>query len=313
MKKRNMVLEQIQKYRLGYFLGILLVAMDAIATYIYPQLITNILDKAVPKKDPSAIIINVVYMAMCQFVSITVALLLSYLFCRMSNKFIIRIKLLLINSMFQIDGKEIEAKSNLFMTSMSTDINIIEMLSSRMLSDLSIQIVTVLITAVILIQINPFIFWFMLLIYPTLIVVQIFFNKKIRGQSRKVMGKTDIGNGLVKEFVSNLYEYMALNGRNYYVNKFCNNENLLRKEILKQNMLMAYNRTVPQTISTSIFLIVLAISGIMVINGKIQIGELTVIIMYTQRMFNPLSSILLVIGQFQKAKVSIDRINEIIG
>ena len=252
-------------------------------------------------------------MAVCQFVSITVALLLSYLFCRMSNKFIIRIKLLLINSMFQIDGKEIEAKSNLFMTSMSTDVNIIEMLSSRMLSDLLIQIVTVLITAVILIQINPLIFWFMLLIYPILIVVQIFFNKKILGQSRKVMGKTDIGNGLVKEFVSNLYEYMALNGRNYYVNKFCNNENLLRKEILKQNMLMAYNRTVPQTISTSIFLIVLAISGIMVINGKIQIGELTVIIMYTQRMFNPLSSIMLVIGQFQKAKVSIDRINEIIG
>lgn len=313
MKKRNMVLEQIQKYRLGYFFGILLVAMDAIATYIYPQLITNILDKAVPQKDPGAIITNVVYMAVCQFVSITVALLLSYLFCRMSNKFIIRIKLLLINSMFQIDGKEIEAKSNLFMTSMSTDVNIIEMLSSRMLSDLLIQIVTVLITAVILIQINPLIFWFMLLIYPILIVVQIFFNKKILGQSRKVMGKTDIGNGLVKEFVSNLYEYMALNGRNYYVNKFCNNENLLRKEILKQNMLMAYNRTVPQTISTSIFLIVLAISGIMVINGKIQIGELTVIIMYTQRMFNPLSSILLVIGQFQKAKVSIDRINEIIG
>ena len=313
MKKRNMVLEQIQKYRLGYFFGILLVAMDAIATYIYPQLITNILDKAVPQKDPGAIITNVVYMAVCKFVSITVALLLSYLFCRMSNKFIIRIKLLLINSMFQIDGKEIEAKSNLFMTSMSTDVNIIEMLSSRMLSDLLIQIVTVLITAVILIQINPLIFWFMLLIYPILIVVQIFFNKKILGQSRKVMGKTDIGNGLVKEFVSNLYEYMALNGRNYYVNKFCNNENLLRKEILKQNMLMAYNRTVPQTISTSIFLIVLAISGIMVINGKIQIGELTVIIMYTQRMFNPLSSIMLVIGQFQKAKVSIDRINEIIG
>ena len=198
MKKRNMVLEQIQKYRLGYFFGILLVAMDAIATYIYPQLITNILDKAVPQKDPGAIITNVVYMAVCQFVSITVALLLSYLFCRMSNKFIIRIKLLLINSMFQIDGKEIEAKSNLFMTSMSTDVNIIEMLSSRMLSDLLIQIVTVLITAVILIQINPLIFWFMLLIYPILIVVQIFFNKKILGQSRKVMGKTDIGNGLVK-------------------------------------------------------------------------------------------------------------------
>lgn len=183
MKKRNMVLEQIQKYRLGYFFGILLVAMDAIATYIYPQLITNILDKAVPQKDPGAIITNVVYMAVCQFVSITVALLLSYLFCRMSNKFIIRIKLLLINSMFQIDGKEIEAKSNLFMTSMSTDVNIIEMLSSRMLSDLLIQIVTVLITAVILIQINPLIFWFMLLIYPILIVVQIFL-KKIYGEFR---------------------------------------------------------------------------------------------------------------------------------
>ena len=133
------------------------------------------------------------------------------------------------------------------------------------------------------------------------------------GQSRKVMGKMDIGTGLIKEFVSNLYEYLALNGRNYYIDKFCRNETSLRNEILKQNMLMAYNRSVPQLISTATFLIVLAISGVMVINGQVQFGELTVIIMYTQRMFNPLSSIMLVIGQFQKAKVSMDRINEIVG
>ncbi len=313
MKKKNVVLEQIKKYKLGYVLGVALVAMDGIVTYIYPQLITNILDKAIPEQDTGAIITNVVYMAVCQLVSITVALLLSYLFCRISNGFIIKIKKLLIEAMFQIDGKEIEKKSDLFMTSMNADISNIEMLSSRMLSDLLIQIVTVIITAVILIQINPIIFWFMLIIYPVLISIQIFFNKKIMGQSRKVMQRMDIGNGLIKEFVGNLYEYLALNGRNYYINKFCNNEKILRSETLKQNMMSAYNRSVPQIISTGTFLIVLAISGVMVIHGQIQVGELTVIIMYTQRMFNPLSSIMLVIGQFQKAKVSMDRINEIVG
>ena len=46
MKKKNVVLEQIRKYKWGYLFGIILVAMDAIVTYIYPQLITNILDKA---------------------------------------------------------------------------------------------------------------------------------------------------------------------------------------------------------------------------------------------------------------------------
>jgi ABC-type multidrug transport system fused ATPase/permease subunit len=179
MKKKNVVLEQIRKYKWGYLFGIILVAMDAIVTYIYPQLITNILDKAVPAKNPGAVISNVAYMAICQLVSITVALALSYLFCKMSNGFIVKIKLLLIQAMFQVDGKEIEKKSNLFMTSMNADVNNIEMLSSRMLSDLLIQIVTVIITAVILIQINPVIFWFMLLIYPILIAIQIFFNKKI--------------------------------------------------------------------------------------------------------------------------------------
>ena len=154
MKKKNVVLEQIRKYKWGYLFGIILVAMDAIVTYIYPQLITNILDKAVPAKDPGAVISNVAYMAICQLVSITVALALSYLFCKMSNGFIVKIKLLLIQAMFQVDGKEIEKKSNLFMTSMNADVNNIEMLSSRMLSDLLIQIVTVIITAVILIQIQ---------------------------------------------------------------------------------------------------------------------------------------------------------------
>lgn len=313
MKQKNAVLEQIKKYELGYLIGIMLVGMDAIATYIYPQLITNILDKAVPGKEIKGVLYNVLGMAICQAVSIMVALLLSYLFCRISNNFIMKIKFLLVNSMFQIDGKEIGEKSNLFMTSMSADINNIEMLSSRMLSDLLIQIVTVMITVVILIRINPVIILFMIIVYPILIVMQIFFNKKIMGQSKKVMAKMDIGNGMVKEFVTYLYEYLALNGKNYYLNKFFNNETILRNEVLKQNMLMASNRTAPQIISTATFLIVLAISGVMVINGQVQLGELTVIIMYTQRMFNPLSSIMLVIGQFQKAKVSMDRINEIIG
>ena len=313
MKQKNAVLEQIKKYKWGYLIGILLVAMDAVATYIYPQLITNILDKAVPGKDIKGVLYNVLGMAICQAVSIMVALLLSYLFCRISNSFIMKIKFMLVNSMFQIDGKEIGEKSNLFMTSMSADINNIEMLSSRMLSDLLIQIVTVMITVVILIRINPVIILFMIIVYPILIVIQIFFNKKIMGQSKKVMAKMDIGNGMVKEFVTYLYEYLALNGKDYYLNKFFNNETILRNEVLKQNMLMASNRTVPQIISTATFLIVLAISGVMVINGQVQLGELTVIIMYTQRMFNPLSSIMLVIGQFQKAKVSMDRINEIIG
>ena len=49
MKKKNVVLEQIRKYKWGYLFGIILVAMDAIVTYIYPQLITNILDKAVQR------------------------------------------------------------------------------------------------------------------------------------------------------------------------------------------------------------------------------------------------------------------------
>lgn len=313
MKQKNIVLEQIKKYKWGYLVGIVLVGMDAVATYIYPQLITNILDNAVPGKDIEGVISSVFGMAICQAISIVVALLLSYIFCRISNSFIMKIKFLLVNSMFQIDGKEIEKKSNLFMTGMSADINNIEMISSRMLSDLLIQIVTVMITVVVLIRINPIIFLFMIIIYPILIVIQIFFNKKIIGQSKKVMAKMDIGNGMVKEFVTYLYEYLAINGKNYYINKFFNNEIILRNEILRQNMLMASNRTVPQTISTATFLIVLGISGIMVINGQVQLGELTVIIMYTQRMFNPLSSIMLVIGQFQKAKVSMDRINEIIG
>ena len=107
MKQKNAVLEQIKKYKLGYLIGIMLVGMDAIATYIYPQLITNILDKAVPEKDIKGVLYNVLGMAICQAVSIMVALLLSYLFCRISNNFIMKIKFLLVNSMFQIDGKEI--------------------------------------------------------------------------------------------------------------------------------------------------------------------------------------------------------------
>lgn len=313
MKKRNEVYQQIIKYWPGYCLGILLVSLDGFVTYLYPQMITNIIDKAIPSSDVQAIIINIIWMALCQIISIFVALALSYVFCRISNSFILKVKFMLINAIFQIDGKEVEKKSDIFMSAIGVDVSNIEILSSRMLADLLMQILTVIITAVILIQINPIIFWFMIAIYPILIVVQIFFNKMIMKQSRVLMRSVDIGYGLIKEFVFYVYEYLMLNGKAYYSKRFGDNEMRLRSDALKQSMMMSCNRTVPQIISTGTFLAVLAISCAMVVQGELSPGKLTIIIMYTQRMFNPLSSIMLIIGQYQKAKVSVGRINQIIG
>lgn len=312
MKKKSKVLELLAQYKLGYFLILFLVILDCISTYLYPDYLSKIIDVAIPENNGSMLLQNIFILGVLQLLSLLTSLLLSYVFSRISNSVVVKIKKAIIQSMFETDGEEIGERSRTFTTGMNGDIDNVELLASRVMTDLILQITTVIITGVILVKINKIVLYFVLIVYPLLIVIQISFNKKVEKRASTLMKRIDIGYSLIKEFVTYIYEYIVLRSDGYFLSRFMRNERNVRKGHLKYNMLLAFNGFVPRVINAIVYLAILAISGHMVMVGDILAGEFTIILLYTQRMFNPIASIMLVLGQMQGAKVSMKRIDSML-
>lgn len=312
MKQKSKIVEMLMQYKLGYAIVFILIMIDCIATYLYPNYLSSIIDTAIPEKNLEMLIKNIIFLAFLQILCIFVSVMLTYMFTRISNSVVIRIKECIIRTVFKTDGEELSAKARTFTTSMNGDIDNIELLSSRVMAQLILQIATVVITGVILIKINRIVMYFVLAAYPILIATQILFNKKIEKRASILMTRCDIGYSLIKEFVAYIYEYIVLNADNYFLSRFMKNERNIRKGQLKYNMLLAFNGLVPQIINMVIYLTILTISGNMVMTGSILPGEFTIILLYTQRMFSPIANIMAVLGQIQGARVSLKRIDNML-
>lgn len=312
MKKKSKVLELLAQYKIGYVVALCLVAMDCVATYLYPNYLSEVIDVAIPKKDGRMLLMNIGILAVLQLLSLLSSVLLAYVFCRISNSVIVKIKKAIIESMFDTDGEELDERSRLFTTGMNGDIDNVEMLASRVMADLILQITTVIITGIVLIKINRVVLYFVLVVYPLLIIMQMFFNRKVKKRAGILMTRMDIGYSLIKEFVTYIYEYIVLKSDDYFLSRFMKNEKNIRKGRLKYNMLLSLNGLVPRLINAAVYLTILGISGHMVMTGEILPGEFTIILLYTQRMFNPIVSIMSVLGQMQGANVSVKRIDKML-
>lgn len=312
MKKKSKVVALLAQYKLGYILIFLLVCTDCVVTYLYPEFLSGIIDAAIPNQDKSMLIKYVFVLAGLQMVSFLVSLVLSYMFSRISNSVIVKIKSAIIMSMFKTDGEELGQRGRSFTTAMNGDIDNVELLASRVMADLILQITTVFITGIVLIKINKIVLYFVLVTYPLLILVQLHFNREIRKKSTTLMTRIDIGYSLIKELVCYMYEYIVLGADEYYLSRFMKNEKNVRRGHLKFNMLLSINGFVPRVITAIVYLTILTISGWMVMTGEIMPGEFTIIVLYTQRMFSPVASIMSVLGQMQGAKVSMKRLDDML-
>ncbi len=312
MNRTKKIYGKLKEYKVYYSLALLLLCCDGIVTYYYPGILSKIIDVCLPAKDWNRALVQMCLLAGCQLVSITVSFLLSVLFCKLTNKFIFYMKHIMIQAVFRAKGEELSSKSEKFLTCMGMDINNIQILTSRMMADFILEIATMLITIVILCKINYVILIAVIILYPILIVIQNLFNKMIQQQSRQVMTYMDCENTYTKELSRFMEEYILMNLSGYYLNRFHKNQRKLLGESLKLNIDLELNRVIPQVISILAYCVILGISGYMVISGRIMLGEFTVVLLYTQRVFAPLSTIMIVIGQLQKSKVSVDRIADIL-
>lgn len=308
MKKKNWLFQIIIGFKYSFLLALIFTGVDAVATMLYPQYITNVIDVAIPYRDTRYLMENIALLAMTGIIPVVSFIITSYIFYHVSNELVIKIKSFLLNCVFQLDGKQIQEKSGQLVTCMIQDISNLETLASQTVATTLTDIITLVVTVIVLGRIDSMVIVLIVVAYPLLIAAQVWFNRMIGSTSRELMGKTDRSNSLLKELSNMLYEYIAVNGREYYVRRFIGVEKEVRLQRLKLNMLVSYNRLLPEFVNTGIFILVLTFGAFKAINQQITIGELTILVMYNERLFYPLMRLMLVAGEVQKARISVKRI-----
>ncbi len=312
INKKNFILQQIIHFKYNILFIIVLILLDAYVTYKYPYCLVNIVDVAIVNRDVPYFIENVILLCIFQITSLLVSLIIGYLFCKINNELIIKVKNMIIEAMFSKSNNKINEDSNKVLTIMNNDVNNIEFLISRLLSPFLLQIITVTINIFVLIKINKMILIIVFIVYPLLIVLQLYFNKIIEKYSKEKLLYMDNSNNLIKEFINSINTYITLNAKNYYLSRFNKVEKNLRENSLNFNMSLEFNNVISKMITDIAYVIVLLISGFMILNDQIRAGEFTLILLYTQRIFNPINMILIIVGRLQNVKISLKRISEIL-
>ncbi len=308
MKKKNWLFQIISGFKYSFLLALVFTGVDAVATMLYPQYITKVIDVAIPYRNTRYLMENVALLAMTGIISSVSFIITSYIFYHVSNELVINIKRFLLDCVFRMNGKQIQEKSNQLVTCMIQDINNLEALASQTIATTLTDIITLTVTIVVLAGIDRMILLLVAIAYPVLILVQVWFNRMIGRTSGELMAKIDCSNSLLKELSNMLYEYIAVNGRKFYIKKFVGAEKEVRLKRLELNMLVSYNRLLPEFVNTGIFILVLTVGAFKAIHHQITIGELTILVMYNERLFYPLMRMMLVAGELQKARISSKRI-----
>lgn len=312
MKKKNNVVYMILNYKLWMLIAFVFTIFETLTTYYFPKYIQTIIDIVIPTKDYYRLKEIIMFIVFLEIVSLTSTLIINYIFAHISNQFVLELKTKIIETAFTFKRKEMESNSKKIITIMNSDVYYIQSIISKVLPKLLIDIFTLAAIFILLYKIEPTILFIAFAFYPILLFIQYLFNKKISKQSKKCMSAMDKSNHLLQEFVKYLFDYICLGAKGYFVRKYVEQETKVKETKLQLDLLNNYNNIVPSGINSFALIIMVLICAYSIMNGGMSIGGITIFIMYINQLFNPVLRIMLTMGEYQRIKVSMRRINDIL-
>lgn len=312
MKKQNSVIKLVLKYKFWMLIALIFTFFETLTTYFFPKYIQTIIDIVIPTKDYYRLKELISFIIFLEVVSLTSTLIINYIFAHISNQFVLDLKTKIIETAFSFNRKEIENNSKQIITIMNSDVYYIQSIISKVLPKLLIDIFTLIAIFVLLYSIEPIILLIALIFYPILLFIQYFFNKKISKQSKICMNSIDKSNHLLQEFVKYLFDYICLGAKEYFVKRYLKQENDVKDSKLQLDLLNNYNNIVPSGINSFALILMVLICSYSIMAGSMSIGGITIFIMYINQLFNPVLRIMLTMGEYQRIKVSMQRINSIL-
>ena len=197
-------------------------------------------------------------------------------------------------------------------TRMTTDITNIQlayMMSIRLLARAPIMVVLSWIMTLIINKEAALLF---LIIVPVLGGILFFIAKKAHPHFIKVFDEYDILNNSVQENVNASRVVKAFVREDYEISKFHKISKYVYQLFTKAEKIVAWNSPVMQFMMYGVVMLLVTIGGKSIINGSMETGELTSIIIYALQILMSLMMVTFVFVLIMIAEASTDRITEVL-
>lgn len=291
----------------------LLLIWNAIFSFVLPQISLTIFDGAIGKNDVKFLIFLLFIYVIVIVVNNFLVYILNKCYISIGNKFVYNLRTFLIKHILKLDGKFYSSchAGNIISTIYEDTAIVKNFVVSNFfntISDLCMGIPV----AIIILMIQPQLFFEMLILQPVIYLLQLYFSKRTYNKSKIVRNAASKVGGLLQECVGNLLAIAETGMTNY----FSENIKTALKDLQKSNEnmdIISVSKNIAMNGILAIWTItMLGLGGYKVIKGDMTVGELMVLIQYSPKLFLPIISILSLKVEGRRVKVSVERLNELI-
>lgn len=303
----------LHRYRLGLLLGLGLVALDAVATLMGPVLVRRGIDRGVEPGVPREL-----YLAVAAFVLVTLvdwaimtgqARVLGRSAERML--FALRVKVFAHLQRLGTDYYEREMAGRI-MTRMTTDLESLSQLLQTGLVSALVNVVSFLGIGIVLALLNPQLAVITALILPPLVVATLWFRRQSAKAYEVARERIAAVNANLQENLSGVRVSQAFGREQRNEDQF---ESVARGYLharLGAQRLVALYFPFVELLSELAGALVLGAGCLLVRDGSLTVGELIAFLLYLDLFFAPIQQLSQVFDSYQQARVSLDRIGDLL-
>lgn len=304
----------IKPYKWTFFVGILFLFLSSLASLAFPKFMGNLLQQATDNQGDfstiNQIAIGLIILFACQAV-------FSYfrvvLFINVTEKTVADIRSTFFSHLVKMPMAFFDKNRVGELNSrISSDIALLKETMTTTSAELIRQLITLIGGITLLFLDSAELALFMLAVLPVIIILAVFFGKKLRNYSKMVQQTTADSQNIVEEVLQAIQNVKAFSNEIFEVNRYNNQVDTIKKYGIKGGKLRA---AFISFIVFGVFGAIVAVVwyGVRLIQmGELTIGGLTEFLLLTIFIAASLGSLGDLYAQFQKAVGAADKIMEIL-
>lgn len=303
--------KELYKYKTSLIGVLFLLLFNAFCLALIPNLISKIIDVAIPYKDP-IILFESILICLILYVTLHVSsFILEMIFVKIGSDFSFTLKQNIFDDIYKIKGEKLSIVQGKLLPIFINDIPIIEQFFVRNLPKVVSSIVFTVVISTVLLVYNVKLTIILFILIGMSILFQLHFNKNIKQESKLYLEKFDESTGYLEVVFTNLLNSIGHNSSEFFSGHFKLREGAVQEQRKKVGTIYVFSGSIPSFINSMSTVLVLGFGAIGVMYGDITLGILTVFLYYSGRMLYPILSILSFTRDWKRVQNSLNRIDEV--
>ncbi|CDM12635.1 ABC transporter ATP-binding protein [Staphylococcus epidermidis] len=307
MSEFKFIYRIIKSSKLLFLILIILQIIDVFININIPNLISDFINQSLSGKQPNFIIKLAIIGIILYILSHFCTYWTECIFAKFSLKINFYIKTKIINSLYILDGEDIDNSQNKTMSILINDSNIIDSFVSKGLSNLITSFIYLTTILIVLLTKSLVLTSTLIISLIAIILFQTFVNNKIKVHSENLINSFDQVVIKIKNIVTYIANLVTLDTKRYIQNNYLETEYEYLKKRKKLNILFSIATIIPSLLVNINSIVIIGVGSYLIVNKQMSVGLLSVFIFYSNRLSSPINDIVNFFSGWNQVQVSINR------